>query len=83
MLIYLDWFCECLFVELSRSDAYRFLHELGAAPAPEEEAKVFGVCGRHFEGLVQAALLVEVCEIGTRVVAVIPARLEEHPSSVG
>ena len=75
--------CECFLVELPWSDMYRLFHELGTAPALEQQAEVLGVFCRHLEGLVHFARLVEIGEVDSRVVPIVPTALEHYPAVVG
>ena len=60
----------------------RFLHELRSAPAAQEQADEVRILCRHLKGLMQATVAVKVGEVGSRVVAVVPAAFEHYPAVV-
>ena len=73
---------ESLLVELSWRDSDGLFHKLWTAPTAQEQTEELGVFGRNFEGFVHFARLVEIGEIGPRVVSIVPAALEENPTVV-
>ena len=75
-------FRQSLLVELSWSDANGLFHKLRTAPASQEHTEELGVFCWHFERLMNFALLVEISEVGSRIVPIISATLEENPTVV-